>query len=79
MELWETGLNRIWVYNELPKAQVCLTNVKRNHQQQAPQTPIKLVDLTSAFFVLGIGISLSFLAFIVELMVLQRLKNLGTN
>jgi ionotropic glutamate receptor len=51
-----------WLKNNLPYVDKCLA--KSN--ESARQKPIKLVDLTSAFFILGIGVSLALLSFLTE-------------
>lgn len=61
--LWETGLMEYWLQQNLPRVDKCLVK----HEDYASQVPIKLVDLTSAFFVLGLGIFLSLFSFLIEL------------
>ena len=41
----------------------------KKQKKSAKNVPIKLVDLTSAFFILGIGTGLSILCFLLELIV----------
>ena len=48
----------------------------KNQKSAAKDTPIKLVDLTSAFFVLGIGLGLSILCFLIELIVSKYKKEM---
>ena len=68
MQLWETGLNRVWVEGLVPRnADKCF--VKNNDQ---PESKIRLVkmtleDLTGAFFILGVGICFSLVCFIIEI------------
>jgi ionotropic glutamate receptor len=68
MELWESGLVRFWVDNipSTPKAQKCFADTKR---QVTRLVPIRLSDLISAFFILGIGIGLATLCFLLELII----------
>lgn len=51
-----------WLKNNLPSVDKCLAKSK----ESARQKPIKLVDLTSAFFILGIGVSLALFSFFME-------------
>lgn len=60
--LWETGLMMHWLKNNLPPVDKCLVKSK----DSARQKPIKLVDLTSAFFILGIGVSIALFSFLME-------------
>ena len=63
MHLTETGLIKFWMHHSY-KPSACL---KKTSSSQAKISPIQLADLTSAFFILGIGLSLSTLAFLLEL------------
>lgn len=65
MLLWESGQLPFWVKNDVPPARKCFaqSNPRRNLSQQVP---IQLKDLMSAFFILGIGLGLATLAFLVE-------------
>lgn len=53
---------KYWLDTNLPNVDKCLVKKK----ESAAQKPIKLVDLTSAFFVLGVGLSLSLICFVSE-------------
>ena len=64
MDLWESGLMRFWVNNLIPKAYECFADNKR---RVARLSPIQLSDLTSAFLILGIGVGLATLSFLLEL------------
>ncbi|XP_046453943.1 ionotropic receptor 93a-like [Daphnia pulex] len=66
MDLWESGLVKFWVNNlpTLPKADACFVDSKRGVSRPVA---IKLTDLTSAFLILGIGIGLAILVFMLEL------------
>jgi ionotropic glutamate receptor len=66
MDLWESGLVKFWVNNlpTLPKADACFVDRKRRFSRPVA---IKLTDLTSAFLILGIGIGLAILVFMLEL------------
>ena len=63
--LWETGLMIHWIRTNSPSMNVdrCLAKSK----DSARQKPIKLVDLTSAFFILGIGTGVAMIRFLYEL------------
>ena len=68
MDLWEFGiigkLNReLFV---IPGSEKCFKK-----QKAAKEKPIKLVDLTSAFFILGIGLGTSILCFLIELIIVK--------
>lgn len=66
MYVWETGLVPYWVQNVIPKAYACFDK----NQQKTTSKPnaIKLVDLTSAFLILGVGLGLGIIFFIFEIM-----------
>lgn len=67
MALWETGLIDFWTREAM--------NARGGEKCLAPSStlskpklvPIKLIDLTSAFFIIGIGIGVSVLVFLIEL------------
>ena len=64
MDLWESGLARFWVKSVTPRADECLdTNRKK---KTARQVPIRLVDLTSAFLILGIGLGSAIICLMLE-------------
>ena len=70
MELRENGLLDYYSNEGLyvpgsRESDQCFKKVKNT----AKDVPIKLVDLTSAFFILGIGTGLSILCFLLELIV----------
>lgn len=62
-ELWQTGLTRHWVKNMSPLADKCFD---KHPPKSTTAVPIKLVDLTGAFLVLGLGTGMSLLTFLVE-------------
>nr|CAH0101184.1 unnamed protein product [Daphnia galeata] len=66
MDLYESGIVRFWVKQlpTIPKADECFANDKRRVVSRP--APIQLTDLTSAFLILGIGIGLATLAFLLE-------------
>ena len=66
MDLYESGIVRFWVKQlpTIPKADECFANDKRRVVSRP--APIQLTDLTSAFLVLGIGIGLATLVFLLE-------------
>lgn len=61
-----------WVKSNMLNVEECLVEQKK---ESARQKPIKLLDLTSAFFILGIGTSLALLAFLIELGVSLYLRH----
>ena len=67
MQLWETGLLDKFVndYFNVPNAEKCFSKKKSS----AKDVPIKLVDLTGAFLILGIGLGAGILCFLIELVV----------
>lgn len=64
MNLWETGLTRQWTKIQLPQASACFD--ERSRKRTAKQSSIKLVDLTSAFFVLASGVTIASFTFAAE-------------
>lgn len=73
MDLWESGLMTFWVRNlpTIPKANECFADEKN---QVSRLVPIQLSDLTSAFLILGIGIGLAALSFLLELIYCNMAK-----
>ena len=65
MELWETGLPEYWVKNSMPRAQKCFEKTKLRITTAARKS-IQLNDLTGAFFILVVGISLATISFLIE-------------
>ena len=65
-DLVETGLTRFWVksLSTIPRADECMADNKRAVTRRV--RPIQLSDLTSAFLILGIGIGLAILTFLIE-------------
>lgn len=73
MDLWERGLMMFWVKTlpTVPKANECFADTKN---QVSRLVPIQLSDLTSAFLILGIGIGLATLSFLLELIYFKMYK-----
>ena len=71
MDLWETGLPRHWVGNFVPQAPKCLAkkNLKENSVRRGA---IRLDDLMGAFLILGVGVALVTLAFVLEKIIYFR-------
>lgn len=71
MQLAETGLILNWMSNIpwFPKADECFAESSR---KTAKITSIKLIDLTSAFFIFGVGIAFSALICFAELVFFYR-------
>ena len=59
---WETGLNDHWYKSYMPTGENCRTDQLRRMRNVS----LKLADLSSAFFVWGIGIGVTVVVFIVE-------------
>lgn len=73
MYLWETGLTRYWVDHLTPKrADQCFPE-KKDPNSSIVTNKIKLQDLTSAFLILGIGIGISVVCFLIEI-ILSNIK-----
>ena len=64
MDLWESGLLRFWIKELTPQAEKCFAKRKK---ESARQVPIRLYHLVSAFLILGIGIGLAVLSFLIKL------------
>ena len=71
--LWETGLPLCWVKNSVTRAPKCFDKIKPRVTVER-KSPIQLGDLTGAFFILGIGVSLGAAAFLLEKQ--QQLKKI---
>ena len=71
MDLWESGLIRYWVNERVPKADECYRSSDKIQKVSTREVPIHLHDLTSAFLILGIGIGLAALSFLLELTYLK--------
>jgi hypothetical protein len=73
MNLWESGFMMFWVRNlpTIPKANECFADEKNRVSRLVP---IRLSDLTSAFLILGIGIGLATLSFLLELIYYNMAK-----
>ena len=68
MELRENGLLDYYSNEDVPGSRESDKCFKEQNKS-AKNVPIKLVDLTSALFILGIGFGLSILCFLLELIV----------
>ena len=64
MDFFESGLLRFWAKSVIPRADECFFTKKQ--ETSARQVPIRLVDLTSAFLILGVGLGLAVLTFLLE-------------
>ncbi|KAK4016112.1 hypothetical protein OUZ56_031070 [Daphnia magna] len=62
--LWENGLLPYWLKKYTPNVDKCMVGTIKPHGRM---TPFTLDDLSSAFALFGIGISLSFLTFVLEM------------
>lgn len=75
MVLWERGLISFGVKNAIPQASKCFakTDPRKNlSRRTGRQVPISLNDLMGAFFILGIGLGLSTLVFLIEKIICFR-------
>ena len=71
MDLLEFGLKQYWVNELTPKADKCFATKK--NEKSVKLVPIHLYDLISAFLILGIGLGLAILCFLLEI-VYVRIK-----
>jgi ionotropic glutamate receptor len=72
MDLWETGLPRHWVRNFVPQApNKCLAK-KNLKEKSVRRGAIRLDDLMGAFLILGVGVGLATLAFVLEKIIYFR-------
>ena len=72
MELWETGLLNKFVSDtfNIPNAEECFSTKKSTARDE----PIKLVDSTDAFLILGIGLGAGILCFWIEALLVNTEK-----
>ncbi|XP_046641263.1 ionotropic receptor 93a-like [Daphnia pulicaria] len=67
LDLQQTGLIDHWESWFRPMPRKCMANVKKgDKKKETEHLPISLKNLTGAFVVLLVGLSISFLAFLVE-------------
>ena len=64
MDFFESGLLRFWAKSVIPRADECFATKKQS--TSARLVPIRLVDLTSAVLILGVGLGLAVLTFLLE-------------
>ena len=69
MNMMEFGLNDYWVKEITPKAAECFVTEKPGKIVRL--VPIHLYDLISAFLILGIGIGMATLCFLLELIYMR--------
>lgn len=66
--MWESGIWKKWKKDiEPPRVEVCLAK-NSDRTAQIKEKGIKLVDLASAFLVLGVGTLVSWVAFVSEIL-----------
>ena len=64
--MWQAGINAYWMQNSYPSyVDQCIMPPK----EEAKQVPIKLMEVSSAYVILGIGSGLSVFFFILELVI----------
>lgn len=66
MNLWETGLPKYWAKEIVQNAGTKCLN-KNEKPKTSSAAGIKLEDLISAFLILGVGIGLALVSFMIEL------------
>ncbi len=67
--LMEYGLYDYWKREYVRSIEKCNSNPTGNQkksQGKEPNKPIRLMELSSAFLILGVGLSLSFFVFLME-------------
>lgn len=79
MEAWQYGLPPLWVKHAVPPEPKCFAKVKPQ-SELTREKPILLNDVLGIFLVLGIGVSLSLVAFLMEIIYAKcQLKNTQCN
>ena len=69
--MWQAGINAYWMQNSYPSyVDECIAPPK----DEAKQVPIKLMEVSSAYVILGIGSGLTMVIFVVELLVGHAIK-----
>ena len=77
LQLVESGMFRYIINKYTSNAEKCRATLQQSDQGSVK--PIKLVDLASAFLILAIGIPLSILAFVLELIpIMNIIDKLGS-
>ena len=59
----ETGLTKFWLKKHVPSMHRCALE---NQNSDGKPKPIRLIELSSAFAIIGIGLGLSVVAFLAE-------------
>merc|ERR1712150_224537 len=65
-QIQESGVQNLWVYKHWPKNTIC----KESQRTEAERMTI--IDMQSSFYVLAIGLVLSFLTLQIELIIWNR-------
>ncbi|XP_057369972.1 glutamate receptor 1-like [Daphnia carinata] len=78
VEIWETGLPRRWSNDENPRAPQCFAKEKPRANLTG-QVPIRLIDLMGAFLILGVGIGLATIVFLVEKIIFFKNRRMAMN
>ena len=68
LRLVSNGLRNYLVRKYTPVTKQCQANLQPIHADRRIAKSIKLLDLTAAFLIFGIGVPFSLLAFILELL-----------
>ncbi len=69
LQVWETGLGNFGVDQLTRGGEQCLTKKRKKSVRQAG---IKLEDLTSAFLMLGVGVGLASICFLIEIITYSK-------
>ena len=67
VKLWDSGLTYFWANKAIGKDKATECFDTKRQKNSAKQVAIRLVDLTSAFLILGIGLGLATISFLQEL------------
>jgi ionotropic glutamate receptor len=71
MELLQSGLMDHWDLWFYPIPRQCMANTRIGNKPDSKHSAISLKNLTGPFVILSIGFSLSFLAFLCELIIFR--------
>ena len=72
LKLVESGLLKYWLNQYIPNIDKCLVNNHVAGSKKENMIPLKLIDFSGIFLLLGVGLLASFLSFLCELMLRTR-------
>lgn len=75
MYLWENGLLKRWITKYYPNIEKCRV---KNWKPTGKASALKLNDMWGAFVLLGLGLSVSFLIYLMELIASLRKEREAT-